>query len=57
MVILIGSRVCEVLAVNCDYVLCVFNRILQFALTNLQEGEEVGVNYAALDFPSRTAKR
>uniref|UniRef100_A0A3B4G070 Ig-like domain-containing protein n=1 Tax=Pundamilia nyererei TaxID=303518 RepID=A0A3B4G070_9CICH len=27
---------------------------LQFALTNLQEGEEVGVNYAALDFPSRT---
>lgn len=28
MVILIGSRVCEVFAVNCDYVLCVFNRIM-----------------------------
>lgn len=27
------------------------------SINNLQQGEDVGVNYVALDFPSRKAKR
>lgn len=30
---------------------------LLISVNNLQDGEEVGVNYAALDFPSRKAKK
>lgn len=54
------TRLCVVLCVVYVYVSYVFKNIFKclfISVNNLQEGEEVELNYVALDFPSRKSSR